>query len=116
MKIFSKAKYLEERGYSGKRAKGGWADLCDGKKVKGNMCGIWLIADEWCIEVPDKPVQPKMHVLIDCDDGKITTARLLVNGKEVKRATARLDKRDEFNFRIGAEIAFKRLFAKKKGE
>ena len=43
-------------------------------------------------------------------DGEITKARLY-NGKKLeKTATAKCSPEDEFNFKIGAELAFERLF------
>lgn len=51
------------------------------------------------------------HITIDCD-GKTTTARMIINGKEVKCATARCNPADKFNFKVGATVAFNRLFSR----
>lgn len=51
------------------------------------------------------------HIVIDCD-GKTTTARMIINGKEIKSATARCNPADKFNFKVGAEVAFNRLFSR----
>lgn len=114
MKVFSKKKYLECLKQHGLQhlPVANWPDQCDGKSKKD--CYPYTIADEWMVDVKDyhKP-QPKMHIVIDCDDGKTTTARLIVNGREVKKAVARHNPADKFDFRIGAQLAFERLFAKK---
>ena len=46
-------------------------------------------------------------------DGDLTTAKMIVDGKTVKTATAKRNPADKFNFKKGAELAFARLFAKK---
>ncbi len=51
------------------------------------------------------------RVTIDCD-GKTTTARMIINGKEIKSATARYNPADKFNFKVGATVAFNRLFSR----
>ena len=58
---------------------------------------------------------PHYHVVIDCN-GDTTRAFMFVEGKFVKMAQAKLSPKDKFSLRIGAETAFKRLFAKKKEE
>lgn len=58
---------------------------------------------------------PRYHVVIDCN-GDITRSFLFVDGKCVKLAQAKLSPKDKFSLRIGAEVAFKRLFAKKEKE
>lgn len=55
---------------------------------------------------------PRYKITIECD-GKTTTARMEINGKEVKTAKARRNPADKFDWRIGAETAFNRLFGKK---
>lgn len=42
-------------------------------------------------------------------DGKETLARLYEDGNVVKKATARCSPNDEFDFSVGAKIAFERL-------
>lgn len=49
-------------------------------------------------------------------NGSDTTARFYRNGKLVKETKAELHPDDEFNFHIGAELAFDRLFEKKHKE
>lgn len=46
-------------------------------------------------------------------DGNETTARMFENGECVKTATAKCNPSDEFNFEIGAKLAFERLFEEK---
>ena len=53
----------------------------------------------------------RFRIIVDCD-GDTTTARMLVDGRTVKKATAKRNSADEF--RIGAQTAFERLWEKKK--
>lgn len=46
-------------------------------------------------------------------DGDTTTAKMVVNGKEVKTATAKRNPADKPNWHIGAQTAFDRLWQKK---
>lgn len=55
---------------------------------------------------------PRYKIVIECD-GTTTTARMEINGKEVKTAKAKRNPADKFDWRIGAETAFGRLFGKK---
>ena len=52
--------------------------------------------------------EPTKKVIITTD-GKITTAKLYENNKEVKKATAICNSEDKFDFNTGAGIAFDRL-------
>lgn len=56
------------------------------------------------------PVEP-YRITIDCD-GDTTTAKMIVNGKTVKTATAKRNPADKANWRIGAQTAFDRLWKK----
>jgi hypothetical protein len=56
--------------------------------------------------------KPKYRIIIDCD-GDTTTAKMLVNGKEVNTATAKRNPADKANWRIGAQTAFDRLWQKR---
>lgn len=55
-KVFSKEKYIEDRGYERYQeivkdcGEYNWVDICDGK-VK-EECGYGIV-DDWCIEVED---------------------------------------------------------------
>lgn len=53
----------------------------------------------------------RYQIIIECD-GDTTTAKMIVNGKEVKQATAKRNPADKANWRIGAQVAFDRLWAK----
>lgn len=65
-------------------------------------------------QITDSPaLHPHYRVEIDCADGKTTVARLLVDGREVKRREARCNPADTFSLRKGAELAFARLWDKK---
>jgi len=55
----------------------------------------------------------RFRIIIDCD-GDTTTARMLVDGHTVKKTTAKRNPADKFNWRIGAQMAFNRLWEKKK--
>lgn len=56
------------------------------------------------------PVKP-YRITIECD-GDTTTAKMVINGKTVKTATAKRNPDDKANWRIGAQTAFDRLWAK----
>lgn len=53
----------------------------------------------------------KYKVEIECD-GTTTTAKLIVDGKEVKSTTAKKHPDDKFSLRMGMETAFGRLWEK----
>lgn len=55
--------------------------------------------------------EPRYQIIIDCD-GKTTTAKMLVDGKEVKTGVAKYNPADKFDFSIGAKVAFDRLWDK----
>lgn len=54
------------------------------------------------------------HKIVITSDGKETLARLYEGNKVIKSATAKCSPDDEFDFAIGAKIAFERLMAEKK--
>lgn len=55
--------------------------------------------------------EPRYQIIIDCD-GKTTTAKMMVDGKEVKTGVAKYNPADKFDFSIGAKTAFDRLWGK----
>lgn len=55
---------------------------------------------------------PKHQIIIDFN-GDVTTAKLLVDGEIVKKASAKRAACDKFNLHTGAEVAFNRLWEKK---
>lgn len=55
--------------------------------------------------------EPRYQIIIDCD-GKTTTAKMMVDGKEVKTGVAKWNPADKFDFSIGAKTAFDRLWDK----
>lgn len=63
-------------------------------------------------ESKEKPVT-KYKVIIECVDGKTTTAWLFADGKEVKYKMCRCHYTDKFRLSTGVKIAVERLFAKK---
>lgn len=64
------------------------------------------------VDFEEFATQPRYKITIECD-GTTTTARMEINGKEVKTAKAKRNPADKFDWRIGAETAFRRLFGKK---
>jgi hypothetical protein len=66
-------------------------------------------------EFATQTTKPRYKITIECD-GTTTTARMEINGKEVKIAQAKRNPADKFSWRVGAETAFGRLFFKKQGE
>ena len=63
-------------------------------------------------ESKENPVT-KYKVIIECVDGKTTTAWLFADGKEVKYKMCRCHYTDKFRLSTGVKIAVERLFAKK---
>ena len=63
-------------------------------------------------ESKEKPIT-KYKVIIECVDGKTTTAWLFADGKEVKYKMCRCHYTDKFRLSTGVKIAVERLFAKK---
>lgn len=79
------------------------------ENINGRDPHEWI--SQWCIfEEMEAPVY---EVSIKCDDKKTTTARLIVDGIEVKQAKSRCSSDDKFNLATGVKIAVERLFAKK---
>ena len=61
----------------------------------------------WTDEMFEDTVCDKKIVITS--DGVETLARLYENGKVVKKATAKCSPEDEFDFNVGAKLAFERL-------
>lgn len=80
----------------------------DNQKAHYGIEGSFWIFYETELE-PAKPVRQSIHIY---HDGKTTTARLCEGKEVVKTATAICHPDDEFDFEIGAELAFGRLFGK----
>lgn len=57
-------------------------------------------------------INPSRYQIIIETDGNSTTAKMIVNGKEVKQATAKRNPADKANWRTGAQTAFDRLWEK----
>lgn len=115
MKVFSKEKYISDRGVEAYKDNKALVDYCDGKRVKIVWCGPFKVREEWCDDIPDQKPEPAPHkyrIVIE-SDGKTTTAIMEANGKKVKETVARLHPYDKFNWRTGSEIAFGRLWEKK---
>lgn len=58
-----------------------------------------------------EPVFVNNKKIVITSDGVETLARLYENGKVVKKATAKCSPEDEFDFNVGAKLAFERLTA-----
>lgn len=58
------------------------------------------------------PKHPRYKVVIECNDD-FTTAKMYVDGQQVKGECAKRHPEDKFNWRIGAQTAFNRLWLKK---
>lgn len=70
--------------------------------------------DTSCRNVPHTKLgNMRYKIIIECD-GDTTLARMMVNGHTVKRVAAKRNPADKFNWRIGAQTAFNRLWEKKK--
>lgn len=121
MKVFSKEAFIKAEGYSDYLTSQIWVDECDGKPVRGGFCGEYVADDAWCIEVPDAWEKtapglcphPDYQIVITCHEDT-TYADMFVNGHKVKEAKAKRNPADKFNWRIGAQMAFNRLWEKKK--
>ena len=55
--------------------------------------------------------EPKHQITIT-SDGKTTTAVFTVDGREVKKGIAKCSPEDKFDFKVGAELAFERMWSK----
>lgn len=67
-----------------------------------------------CACLKEKPPKhPRYKIVIECNDD-FTTARMFVDGYPVKGEVAKRNPADKFNWRIGAQTAFDRLWEKKK--
>lgn len=84
--------------------------LSFGDGTKG--CEGWQVID--FKDIIDKPIH-NYQIIIDCD-GDTTTCKMIINGKEVKAAQAKRNPADKFNWKLGAELAFSRLWGEKKAE
>lgn len=123
-----------------------WVDELDGKPVINNRCEGRKILDGWtedvynpveetgnilntcfpkgipepvncrCVVLTEAPPKhPRYKIVIECNDD-FTTARMFVDGYPVKGEVAKRNPADKFNWRIGAQTAFNRLWEKKKPE
>ena len=79
----------------------------------------WRIVAFETFKNPDKTLKmgkqdEKYKIEIVCDGDKVTVAKMIINGETVKTAEAHRNSTDKFNFRICAEYAFDRLFARER--
>lgn len=80
----------------------------DYRAVSNDGTGWWITDDEV------EPINNKKIVITT--DGNTTLARLYENNKVIKTAEAKCSPEDEFDFNVGAELAFNRLLGKPCGE
>lgn len=73
----------------------------DCREHRGNG---WLWDDDMIDGLADE------RKIVITTDGKTTTAKLYDGKKFIETATAKCSPEDEFNFKMGAELAFERLF------
>lgn len=132
-KVFRKNLYIAAEGCMDYMRHRRWVDDIDGAIVtadnncRGKSGRVYAVVDKWCEHVPrdydlnckcvvqkgkKNTSAPRYRIVIECD-GDTTTAEMQVNGRKVKQAQAKRNPADEFNWRIGAETAFARLFEKK---
>lgn len=133
MKVFSKEKFIEQEGIQRYNYSKTWVDKCDGKNVVNGRCTIdpetvYHIRDCWCVECPahladavekaynmikaaiTKGKQRPKYQIIIASDGDTTTATMTINGVEVKKAQTKRNPKDKPNWKIGAQMAFGRLW------
>ena len=70
----------------------------------------WYEFEEVFEDEEEKKLDFTHKIEIYYDGEKVTTARMIVNGKIVKEATSRRNPEDKFDFAKGATLAFNRLF------
>lgn len=95
------------------------AEIIDGKITGKSGAEYPLQSNDGVLEVEEAenptPGSVPYKIVITCD-GKTTEAVMKVNGKTVRESFARRNPEDKFDFKIGAEYAFNRLFEKKTEE
>ena len=85
------------------------------KCIKGHSCS-GVGRDEHCWWIPSRRIEPvsvETKKIVITSDGKETLARLYEGNKVIKKAVAKCSPEDEYNFEIGARIAFDRLMGDK---
>lgn len=75
----------------------------DKLKLRGNHC-FWMHESDL--------TKVANHKVIITTDGINVTARLKEDGIEIKKAIAKCNPQDTFDFEVGAKLAFERLFEK----
>lgn len=141
MKVFSREKYIADLGIQMYNANSCWIDRCHGMPVTDDRCvgtdgTTYYIHDSWCEEIPEQSDSEAIiaahakaaverikkffglekYKIIITSDGDNTTAKMIINGREVKSATAKRNPQDKPNWHIGAKTAFDRLFEGKKAK
>lgn len=84
----------------------GFGNLMYGKASTYTEQGITIVD---FADFSKQPAPTHYKITIECD-GTTTTARMEVNGREVKARQAKRNPADKFSWRIGAETAFARLW------
>lgn len=87
---------------------------CCGDNRLGHETEKWYTKEGWkVIDFHDIASHRKYMIILE-SEGDITTARMIINGKEVKTAKATRNPDDKFNWKMGAQLAFDRLWGEKK--
>ena len=73
----------------------------------------WRVQEDYFDLVQEQKRKQEIHIAVD---GAKTIAVMKSGGKVVKRAEAKCNPSDEFDFKTGAELAVKRLFEEEKKE
>lgn len=81
----------------------------DGCLTHGDGCHRGMIVVNY--DEIDFSDAPRYQIVIE-SDGDTTTAKMVVNGREIKTATAKRNPADKANWRTGAQVAFDRLWQK----
>lgn len=72
----------------------------------------WYADEGWkVVDFKDLVTTPRYQIILECD-GDVTTAKMTINGKETKVATAKRNPEDKFDWKTGASVAFERLWEK----
>lgn len=79
----------------------------------GRLGHHWRQIADACVDFDEIDLSSahRYQIVIE-SDGDTTTAKMVVNGKEVKTATAKRNPADKANWRTGAQVAFDRLWQK----
>lgn len=89
----------------------GITNVIDGARIEYGRSKDFAIEGMEIIDFENTQVNvmPRHRIVIE-SDGTTTTARMEIDGREVKTAQAKRNPSDKQNWRVGAETAFERLW------